>query len=73
MFKNPDSIEDGQDWESGSVTFYMNQTDDSVGNVTASCETLDTRPKATVTWMIGNLLYISDRLKIFNTEYFTIK
>ena len=56
-FKNPtDPAEEGQDFESGSVTLNLTSTDGFTDNITVSCEALDSRPKATVTWMLGILL-----------------
>ena len=54
FINNPNpSPDDTNDYTSGSVTY--NLTDPNVPkNVTVRCEVLDSRPKATVTWMIGN-------------------
>ena len=54
FINNPNpSPDDTNDYTSRSVTY--NLTDPNVPkNVTVRCEVLDSRPKATVTWMIGN-------------------
>ena len=47
--ENPD-----QDYEGGSVTFNLTNTEGFTDNFTVRCEAIDSRSKANVTWWIGN-------------------
>ena len=56
QFENPSSVEEGQDWETGSVTFNLTYNEDDTlvqDNVTVRCRTWDSRPQATVRWWLG--------------------
>ena len=68
FINNPNpSPDDTNDYTSGSVTY--NLTDPNVPkNVTVRCEVLDSRPKATVTWMIGNYAPFGVSTHSFNTN-----
>ena len=68
FINNPNpSPDDTNDYTSGSVTY--NLTDPSVPkNVTVRCEVLDSRPKATVTWMLGNYASFGLSTHSFNTK-----
>ena len=68
FINNPNpSPDDTNDYTSGSVTY--NLTDPNVPkNVTVRCEVLDSRPKATVTWMIGNYAPFGSSTHSFNTK-----
>ena len=53
-YKNLPDVEQDQDFESGNATFRLEYDEGFNANWTVQCEQSDTRPAATVTWMIGN-------------------
>ena len=61
-FKNLDVVEDNQDYESGNVTFELTYDGGFNANVTVQCEQIDTRPEASVTWMIGTGFFLFSNL-----------
>ena len=68
-YKNLANVEEDQDFESGNVTFRLDYDGGFNANWTAQCEQTDTRPAATVTWMIGNKISILiATLLIYNFE-----
>ena len=66
FINNPNpSPDDTNDYTSGYVIY--NLTDPNVlNNVTVRCQASDSRPKATVTWMIGNHASFGLSLNLFN-------
>ena len=54
FINNPNpSPDDTNDYTSGYVTYNLTDPN-ALNNVTVRCQASDSRPKATVTWMIGN-------------------
>lgn len=68
FINNPNpSPDDTNDYTSGNVHYNLTDPDpNALNNVTVRCQASDSRPKAKVTWMIGNYASFGLSLNLFN-------
>ena len=70
FINNPNpSPDDTNDYTSGNVHYNLTDPNpNALNNVSVRCQASDSRPKATVTWMIGNYALFGVSTHSFNTN-----